>query len=159
MKKLLLFIVSILGLVLSAQAQQVRVGICVFGNNEDISEYRRNLIAAKAHTHIVNKTDFVVLERSGEFMQAINDEIDFQLTGEVRNDQIADIGASFGANYVAVFIVYRDKETTHGLLEGRLIHVPTKTVIKSMDDERDVSSPTAWTPMINMVLERMFQQN
>ncbi len=100
MKKLFLFLTLILGCVTFSSAQS-RVAVYVDGN---IDDFHKDLINAKATSRISKTRGLLAVERNDDFLRAIRDEIDYQVSGEVRTDQIAAIGKRYGAHYVAVFI-------------------------------------------------------
>lgn len=140
----------------SAQPIQKRkVAVYVTGQMDDVY---KNIISSKAIAYISRSANYVALERSKVFLNAIVKEIDYQLSGEVSDDQIVKIGAQFGANYVAVFDA---NSTPDGfcLMTARLVCVGTGLIFKSVDSNRVVESTSDLVGLTNNVAYRLFIQN
>ncbi len=137
---------------LGALAQQ-KVAVYVGGN---IDSYRKDLISSKATSRISRTNGYVVVERNEAFLRALTKEQDYQLSGEVPDEEIIAVGRRYGAKYVAVFIAKGDGE--EGFVSGRLINTATGAVKKSAEASRDIESNKDWTALANNVLYRLFVQ-
>ena len=83
-------------------------------------------------------------------------EQDYQLSGEVRDDQIAELGVRFGVRYVAVFEATKTYDT--GFVSARMIDVETGMVVKSVDTSRKIKSVDDWTAITNNVAFRLISK-
>lgn len=158
MKKffLLLLLALCSSAVVNAQTNsRKKVAVYVSGSMDDV--YKR-IVSSKAIAHISRSNNYVALERTEAFLDAIMKESDYQLSGEVANDQIVEIGARYGAHYVAVFDVNSTPDS-YCLITARLINVKTGVISKSVDSSRTISSTEDLIALTNNVAYRLFIQN
>lgn len=155
MKKFLLFALFAVCISAFAQAQtKEKVAVYVTGN---VSCTYKKIISSKAVSRISRSDSYVAVERTDAFLKALSKEQDYQLSGEVRDDQIAELGVRFGVRYVAVF----DVTQTHdmGFVSARMIDVETGMVIKSADSNRTINSSEDWVAIVNNVAFRLVSKN
>ena len=131
-----------------------KVAVYVTGKMDKVY---KSIVSSKAIAYLSRSDKYVALERSDIFLNAMNQEHDYQLSGEVSNDQIVDICAKYGARYVAVFDT---NMTPDGfcLMTGRLINVKTGVVVKSVDSNRTIESTSDLVGLTNNVSYRLFVQ-
>ncbi len=147
-----------LAVTLSAQAQpryKSKVAVYVTG---EVSDTYKNIISSKAVAKISQTNDYIALERSEAFLSALQQEQDYQLSGEVRLDQIAAVCARHGASYVVVM----DVNCTYDgwcFMTARLVHTESGMVKKSVDDSREVRNTNDIVGLTNKVLHKMFVQS
>lgn len=89
-------------------------------------------------------------------MAALTKEQDYQVSGEVRDDQIAEISARFGVRYVAIFDANQIEDT--GFMTARLIDVESGLVVKSVDNNRKIQSLNDWINISNNVAYRLVSE-
>ncbi len=97
MKKALFIVALVMTLCATGRVeaqQKENVAVCVIG---DISTTNQKIISAKAVSRISSSKQYAAVERTSAFLNVLTKEQDFQLSGEVRDDQIADLGKRFGA--------------------------------------------------------------
>lgn len=151
MKKFLLFILLLFGGSMLIQAQnKQKVAVYVSG---DIDSSCKKIISSKAVSRISRSLEYSAVERTEAFLNALMAEQDYQLSGEVRDDQIAALGRRFGALYVAVFEA--TVADNLGFISARMINVENGLVIKSVDTSRTVKSIEDWIAMTNNVAYRL----
>ncbi len=159
MKKLLfLAMLAICCATTVAKAQmggRAKVAVYVSGEIDDV--YKR-IVNSKATAYISRSNKYVALERGDVFLDALMKEQDYQLSGEVRADQIVEVAARHGARYVAAFDV---NITPDGfcLMTARLINVETGVIIKSIDSNRTVKGTEDLVGLTNNVAYRLFVQS
>lgn len=155
MKKLFLLVLLALGITTFVQAQtKEKVAVYVSGS---IDSNCKKIISAKAVSRISRSENYVALERTEAFLNVLTKEQDYQLSGEVRDDQIAQLGVRFGARYVAVFEVTKTYDT--GFVSARMIDVESGMVIKSADTSRKIESLEDWVAITNNVAFRLVSRN
>ena len=144
-KLILLFIAY--GLSLSATAQR-QVAVYVSGDQE---EAIKKVLGSKMVTYITNTDGFTAIERTVDFLNAMQAEQDYQTSGEVSNTQIVKLGQQFGARYVAVV----DVSELFGELfvSARLIDVQTATIESSFESSSQATSMSALTELANKVAD------
>ena len=153
MKKLVLFALMACGFLNASYAQgNVKEKIAVYLTGAIADSYKK-IIGSKAVSRISRSTEYVAIERTEDFLNVLTKEQDYQLSGEVRDDQIAAIGKRFAARYVAVFEV--SKADSIGFISARLIDVESGLIVKSVDANRKVESSEEWIALTNNVAFRL----
>lgn len=151
MKKVLLLALLAFGVTTFVQAQnKQKVAVYVLGT---VSDNYKKIISSKAVSRISRSNEYAAVERTDAFIDALTKEQDYQLSGEVRDDQIAELGRRFGARYVAVF----EASETDGLgfVSARMVDVESGLVVKSADTSRKIQSSEDWIPLTNNVAYRL----
>lgn len=152
MRKMFLLALLIFGVTMSVQAQQVKEKVAVYVSG-DVSSNCKKVISSKAVSRISRSDNYVAVERTEAFLNVLTKEQDYQLSGEVRDDQIAALGVRFGVRYVAVFEITQMDHT--GFISARMIDVESGMVIKSADTSRTIKSPEDWGALTNNVAYRL----
>ncbi len=151
MKKLLLLFLLMIGVTTLVQSQtKEKVAVYVLG---DVDDSYKNIISSKAVSRISRSDNYVAVERTSAFISALMEEQDYQLSGEVRDDQIAELGIRFGARYVAVFEASEAGGT--GFISARMVDVESGLIIKSTDTSREITSANDWIAITNNVAFRL----
>lgn len=137
-----------------AEAQvKEKVAVYVSGN---VSGNYKKIIGSKAVTRISRSENYAAVERTDAFLDVLTKEQDYQLSGEVRDDQIAALGVRFGVKYVAVFEATQTYDS--GFISARLIDVESGMVMKSADTNRTIKSTEDWSAMVNNVAFRLISR-
>lgn len=152
MKKWLLLVLLALGTTMYVQAQQSKEKVAVYISGNVGSNYKK-IISSKAVSRISRSENYAAVERTDAFLEVLTKEQDYQLSGEVHDDQIAELGRRFGARYVAVFEVTETDDI--GFVSARMIDVESGLIIKSADTSREIKSSEDWTAMANNVAFRL----
>ena len=150
-KFLLFLMLSLISLGIYAQSTSPkRVAIYVMGN---VSESIQKVVSSKAASRISRSDNYAAVERTDDFLQAMSQEQDYQVSGEVRDDHIVKFGVRFGVRYVAVFDVNQIED--EGFITARLVDVESGHVAKSVDSNRKVKSINDWINLTNNVAYRL----
>lgn len=115
-----------------AQDEVVKKKVAVYLTaSRDVDESIKKILASKLIGAITATNEYAVLERNDDFLSALTSEIDFGLSGEVRNSQIAEIGQKYGAKYVVVADI--SQAFDEYFVAARLINVVTSLVEKTCE--------------------------
>lgn len=152
MKKFLLLTLLAFVTTIYAQAQQNKEKVAVYVSGNIRSNFKQ-IISSKAVSRISRSENYVAIERTKAFVDILAKEQDYQLSGEVCDDQIAAVGMRFGVRYVAVFEASQSYDT--GFISARIIDVENSTIIKSVDTSRKIKSAEDWEAITNNVAFRL----
>lgn len=156
MKKVLLMaLVVICSVIANAQNKKNTVAIYVEGN---VSRTEKSIIEAKAVSRISMCKDFKAVERTKSFSNSVTKEYDYQISGEVSEEDILKFGKKYAAHYVAVLNVTKAEDYTV-LITARLINVQSGEIIKSVDSNREVYSTDDLIALTNNVTYRLVTKN
>lgn len=131
MKRIIFIALILLGIVAPATYAQIsKKKVAVYMTGE-IEESYKKVIGAKLVSAITATDEYAAVERTADFLAALASEQDYQISGEVRDSQIASIGQRFGVLYVVV----ADVNELFGeiFIAARLINVETGLVEKAAD--------------------------
>lgn len=147
MKKILILTALAIISAIAAYAQKT-VAVYVTGDQEDGI---KKVLGSKMVTYITQSDDFSAVERTADFLSALNAEHDYQVSGEVTNSQIVKLGQQFGARYVAVV----DVNEVYGdlFISSRLIDVQTSKIDSSYDASGSGGSLQALTELANKIAD------
>ncbi len=146
------------GLLMTATGQnryKSKVAVYVSGN---LSKINKQIVSSQVIEWISRSDTYAAFERTAEFMEALDAEHDFQLSGDVSNEQIVSMGNRWGAEYVAAIRVLLTEENTH-YVTGRLLDLETGEVIKSMSRTRKISTTEELISFANSIAYQLFVQN
>lgn len=125
----------------SAQAQVAPKKVAVYVTGDDVEASIRKIIGAKLVTAITSSGKYAAVERSSDFLAALSKENDYQTSGEVRDNQIAQLGRKFGVKYVVVADVTEAFDEL--FIASRLINVETGLVERAYDTNGQTESMDA----------------
>lgn len=105
--KFLKYIIAAIAMVAATasplQAQEVvKKKVAVYMTGDDVEESKKKVIGSKLVGAITKTSDYADVERTADFLKALEKETDYQQSGEVRENQIAALGRKFGVKYVIV---------------------------------------------------------
>ncbi len=157
MKKLVFVAWLVCGCLSASYAQENgKEKIAVYLTGEIADSYKK-IISSKAVSRISRSREYVAVERTEDFLNLLTKEQDYQLSGEVDDEQIAAIGKRFAARYVAVFEASEADGT--GFISARLIDVESGLIVKSVDANRKVKSSEEWIALTNNAAFRLISKN
>lgn len=84
-----------------------------------------------ASTNLQKGGNYQLIERSNEFLKQIEEEQRIQQSGDVADDQIAEVGASYGAQKICVINVIIEGDYLY--VAARIVDVTTKTSYESAE--------------------------
>ena len=126
MKKLIIFLVSMLSLMIHASPPK-KVAVYVIGENEGIN----TVLGSKLVAAIARSEEYSAIERTAAFLSELNKEQTYQRTGAVDDNELSRLGKQFGVQYVCVAVV--SKEFNEQYISARLIDVETAEVLNTHD--------------------------
>lgn len=149
MRTLLVILLSAISL-LSAIGQESnfkqKLAVYVIG---DIDESYKKVIGSKMVSEIAASPDYIAIERTKDFLNAISSEQDYQVSGNVSDSQIAKIGQQFGVRYVAV--VDANELLDEIFVSSRLIDVQSGVIVYSFDTSSPVQNMNHLTSLSQAV--------
>lgn len=109
----------------------------------------KKVIGSKIVSGVTESDEYSAVERTSDFLAELTKEQDYQLSGAVTDNQIAQIGQQFGVQYVLV----ADASEVFGSLfvSARLIDVQTAQIIKSCEASGTVSNMTELTKLADQI--------
>lgn len=96
-----------------------------------ISETIKTVAQNTASTKLTGGGNYQLIERSNEFLKQIEEETKFQQSGDVADNQIAELGASYGAQKICVISITIAGNYLY--VAARIVDVSTKTSFESGD--------------------------
>lgn len=131
MKRYVILIAIIFGVVApSVRSQEVKKKVAVYMTGSDAESYKK-VIGARLVSTITATNEYAAVERTEEFLAALSEERDYQLSGEVRDNQIVSLGRRFGVRYVVVADVTELFDDL--FVASRMINVETGLVERAFD--------------------------
>ena len=107
-----------------------------------------------AITHLTGKGNYLMIERSTEFLKAIDKEMATQLSGDVADNQIAVLGEDFGAQKVCVVSIIIDDGYMY--VASRIVDVSTKTSFESgQADEPNYRGVSQVRPTVEKAINQL----
>lgn len=106
-----------------------KVAVYMTGRTND--DTYKKVIGAKLVSAITESGEYAAVERTADFLEALQAENDYQTSGEVRDSQIAKLGQKFGVRYVVV--ADASELFDEYFISARLINVETGLVERAFD--------------------------
>lgn len=100
-------------------------------DGRQISDDIKNVAQNTASTKLTGGGNYQLIERSNEFLKQIEEEKKFQQSGDVADNQIAELGASYGAQKICVISITIAGKYLY--IAARIVDVATKTSFESGD--------------------------
>lgn len=133
-----------------AQAPR-KVAVYVTG---DVDDSYKKVIGSKLVSGITQSGEYAAVERTNEFLSALTQEQDYQMSGAVNDQQIVKLGAQFGVRYVLVADVTEIFEST--FISARMIDVQTGLITHSADVEMELYSTKDLITITEAVIGKIF---
>lgn len=144
MKRIVYALVAMIVLAIAAPGlqaqQQAKKQVAVYTTDSNVDDEYKKVISSKIVAKITQSPEYRALERTDEFLKALNRVGDFDQSGEVLESQIARVGRKLGVKYVAVVDI---SELLGALyVSARLIEVETNAIIATSEEyEGDLTLP------------------
>ncbi|MBP3455205.1 MAG: hypothetical protein J6K38_02975 [Alistipes sp.] len=157
MKKISVLILLLFSCVLfaeSASAQTKTVAVYVEGKigNDD-----KSIVTSAVLARMSGNKEYAPFERNEAFIDALTHEQDYQLSGEVPEKEIREVGGRLGVDYVvAVNVVIKDNETCY--MSARLINLETGAIVKTANQHRQYTDSSVLTALANNVAYRLLNK-
>lgn len=138
MRRYILFVAIIFAMVVpGVLAQSVKQKVAVYMTG-DVEESYKKVMGAKLVSAITATKGYAAVERTADFLAALSSEQDYQMSGEVRDSQIARLGQRFGVKYVVVADISEIFDEL--FVTSRLINVETGLVEAAFDENSPAES-------------------
>lgn len=160
MKTTVIFILYVFSLlfssnILSAQTSKQKVAVYMTGNN--VNAGYKKVIGSKMVSEIAKSKKYIAIERTADFLAALNAETDYQTSGAVSDNQIIKIGQQFGVSYVSV--VELTEVFDQLFVSARLINVQTGEIVKSAEVSGPAESMQQLTELGKKISEDLVGAN
>lgn len=159
MKRIALFCAILMACVsFAAQAltpSPKKVAVYVVG---DIERSERSAINSAVLARLSGNKEYVAFERNTAFINALDKEHDYQVSGEVPEKEIRAIGERLGVDYVIIInaeILGMDEECH---MSARLVNLVTGEIIKSTSISREYTGAKVLVNMANNVAYRLINK-
>lgn len=157
MKRIVAFLVMAMACLAFAgnvMAAPKKVAVYVEG---EISKADKSIINSSVLARISGNKDYKAFERNSAFVDALDKEQDFQVSGEVPEKEIREVGERMGVDYViALVAVISSDDQCH--MSARLIDLVTGEVVKSVSLSRAYTGSSVLTNMANNVAYRLLNK-
>lgn len=139
---------------INSTAAPKKVAIYVEGQ---IEEADKSIISAGVLSRMSGNKDYTPFERNDAFIKALTDEQDFQLSGEVPEKEIREVGERLGVDYVIVVnAIISSDEQCH--MTARLINLTSGEILKSVTAKREYTGSEVLAKMANNVAYRLLNK-
>ena len=156
-----IFVLSLIGHTLCAQnvngyRHKLAVYVTVTGIQDELSTIM-SIAQSTAANKLINSGKYVMIERSDDFLEQIKNEQLFQGSGDVRDDQISQIGASYGAEKICVVGI--SISGSYLYVAARIVDVVTKTASESGEADNNSYSVSEIIPTVSIAIDQLLGAN
>ena len=154
MKKVVLFILmAIVSITFAHQATAAPKKVAVYVEG-CIDKNDKSIVNSAVIARMSGNNDYIPFERNSSFINALDKEQDFQVSGDVPEKEIRAIGQRMGVDYVIVVnVVNSDDYICH--MSARLIKLVTGEIIKSVSLKREYTGSDVLSNMANNIAYRL----
>ncbi|MBQ7820191.1 MAG: hypothetical protein IJ341_10895 [Bacteroidales bacterium] len=151
------FIIVIISLCMicfeNVSAQSKKVAVYVEG---EITNSDKSIVSSAVLARMSGNRQYIPFERNEAFINALNQEQDFQLSGEVPEKEIRGVGERLGVDYVlAVNVVINDGVC---YMTAKLINLETGEIDKTVNLNRKYTGQEVLTALANNVAYRILNK-
>ncbi len=132
MKKLLIILLSALSLTAVAQ-QKPKIAVYMTGDDP-----MNEIIANRLMASFISSGKYMPVERSAAFLAAVSKEHSYERSGEVDDEQIAELGKQYGIKYLCVVSVV-DVWNNEKYITSRILDVTSAEVIGSCSSNGSIA--------------------
>ena len=152
-KYILTFMFVLMAFMVPCQAQNQKLKLAVYATG-NIDALLKNIAQNNASTELVNCGRYQMIERSAEFLRFVSEEQNYQRSGAVADNQIAELGKEYGANCVCVVdITHVD---SYLYVATRMIDVTLNTSQRAGDAENtNYTSPVDLRETVTAAVKKM----
>ncbi len=154
MKRIVLTLMMLVALFVEpSQAQNQRLKLAVYATG-NIDPLLKNIAQNNASTELVNCGRYQMIERSAEFLRSVSEEQNYQRSGAVDDNQIAELGKQYGADCVCVVDITCIDSYLY--VATRMIDVTLSTSQRAGDAENtNYSSPVDLRNTVTAAVKKM----
>lgn len=132
MKKLLIILLSALSLLAFAQ-EKPRIAVYMTGDDP-----MNEIIANRLMASFISSGKYMPVERSAAFLAAVAKEHSYERSGEVDDEQIAELGKQYGIKYLCVVSIV-DVWNNEKYITSRILDVTSAEVIGSCSSNGSIA--------------------
>lgn len=131
-----------------------KVAVIVEGN---VSKEQKAMVNSAFMSRLSGNKEYKVFERNAAFLKAMEEEMDYQLSGEVPESQIREVAGKMGVDFVIAVnaVVTRDDQCQ---MSARLINIETGEVLKTANSSREYENSATLTAVANNVAYRLLSK-
>lgn len=149
-----MIVLAIIALSQEAFAAPKKVAIYVEG---PISKESKSIVNSAVLARMSGNKNYTPFERNASFIKALNSEQDYQVSGEVPEKEIREVGQRMGVDYVVVVkVVLTDDFQCH--MSARLIDLVTGEILKSVNLKRQYTGSDVLSTMSNNISYRLLNR-
>ena len=138
----------------TASAKSKKVAVYVEGK---ISKENKSVVNSAVLARMSGNKDYTPFERNEAFINALNREQDYQLSGEVPEKEIRAVGERLGVDYVvAVNVIINQDDICH--MTAKLINLETGEIEKTINVHREYTDSSVLTALANNVAYRLLNK-
>ena len=137
----------------NVSAQSKKVAVYVEG---EITNSDKSIVSSAVLARMSGNRQYIPFERNEAFINSLNQEQDFQLSGEVPEKEIRGVGERLGVDYVlAVNVVINDGVC---YMTAKLINLETGEIDKTVNLNRKYTGQEVLTALANNVAYRILNK-
>lgn len=146
---------SVLLSCVTLSAAPKKVAVYVTG---DISHENRSTVSSAVLARMSGNKDFEAYERNDKFVDVLDKEQDYQVSGEVPEKEIRAVGARCGVDYViAVSVeISHDRKVN---MSGKLIELESAKIEKTVSLTREYTDSSVLASLAKNVTYRLTNRN
>lgn len=156
MKKFLVLILLVFSCVMFAEganAQTKKVAVYVEG---EIDSDDKTIVSDAVLARMSGNREYAPFERNEAFIEALTHEQDYQLSGEVPEKEIREVGERLGVDYVVAVNVIIKNDVC--FMTAKLINIETGAIAKTVRLNRKYTDASVLTASANNVAYRLLNK-
>lgn len=157
MKRILFLFMAVLSCLFytnSLMAAPKKVAVYVEG---DMSKSDKSIVSSAVLARLSGNKEYVAFERNNAFINALNKEQDYQLSGEVSEKEIRSVGERYGVDYVIVVnAVISSDDNCH--MSARLVKLISGEILKTVNLTREYTGSGVLSTMANNMAYRLLNK-
>lgn len=135
----------------SLMAAPKKVAVYVEG---DMSKSDKSIVSSAVLARISGNKEYVAFERNNAFINALNKEQDYQLSGEVSEKEIRSVGERYGVDYVIIVnAIISSDDNCH--MSARLVKLISGEILKTVNLTREYTGSGVLSTMANNIAYRL----
>lgn len=135
-------------------AAEKKVAVYVEGN---VSKSEKEIVYSSVMARMSGSKDYTLFERNETFIKALTKEQDYQVSGEVPENEIRAVGERMGVDYVIVLNVEKTRDE-QCCMSARLIELESGKVLKSVSQKREYTDSDVLSNMAKNITYRLIDK-
>lgn len=156
MKKTTILFLLFLSCVCFAENASAAKKVAVYVEG-DISDSEKSIVSSAVLGRMSGNKEYTPFERNEAFINALTSEQDYQLSGEVPEKEIRQVGERLGVDFViAINIVIGSDNICY--ISARLTNIETGEIMKTANANRKYTGLNTLTALTNNVAYRLLNK-